>query len=109
MAIFIFHSIQLGCLCAFNSVKASDPDYLDLSYFGAQFFPAIFLQLCKKKKHHQQQKQKQNKDKTRRNKKRLNVLIIKIPACPTAMLVSWCAPCKLHCPKIALQLQRVAA
>ena len=47
MAILIFHSIQLACLYALNTVEASILIIIDLSNFRVQFLPGIFLQLCK--------------------------------------------------------------
>ena len=78
MAIFIFHSIQLVCLCAFNSMKASMLIIKTFRTLEYNLFQPYFYNFVKQQKTPATAKPKRNKNKTRTNKKRLNVLVIKI-------------------------------
>ena len=71
MAIFIFHSIQLVCLCAFNSMKASILIIQTFRTLEYNFFQPYFYNFIK------QNKKTKNKKKTTNNSKNKNKTKIK--------------------------------
>ena len=80
MLIF-FHSIQLVCLCAFNSMKASILIIWTFCTFEYNFFPATFLQPCKTTKAPTTKTKSKQKVKQEQIKNALIILSLKFLFC----------------------------